>query len=805
MNYSVESKDYSLDGALRVYFDHEVRKVKGGDLEDYDLFLYKIKNRSKFLHQEHPVDISPETFTYKNYWTDFAKKSVEGMWVDDEGTAVYMPPKLFYYTNYVKILGNLTSGEDGAVTRSRMSPNLSSLEWIQFSYIICADGFSGFKDDDEFTCNLLVKKLHQGVVLSKYEQRGLANNCFNEKGNLKVFVDPWEYLTRFYLVDNPRGELGRALYENPVTDILVSGSRDVSKSYTAYGGDFMHEWTFGGIKSIDGKDAASTKRLFSMVSGTKNPLNRSAGIIKGFYDSQPGKFEFADEDQPDVMGAFYKKSYGTWENGNTVEHTIKTKQYTEALSGSSLQISVVTPDRKRVGAGDRFVRMYIEEAGLIEYITDIHGTNRDSMISDGEVKIGSAYITGTAGDLKAIEGMKKLILNPVGYTIFAIPNYWRDAERNSIALFLSAMYRFRGRQDSNGNNDLQDALEKLHNDRVKNAETMDSTAFDDYVLNSPISPNEMLRPNRRSFLPVKEAQDRLADIEDYKYLEARHTTGKLFWDASEKYGVGFNRDDSLHPIMGYNIDRSKIDLAGAFSFFEHPPSYIPDGLFWVIFDPVGKPGPGATLDASLNCAIVYKYFYTGNENTMEDCIVAEWIGRDNDIDDSYEKVVKLAKYYNARIFPETNTPGFIDYCKRNDYFHMLQEEAYIAEREINPNYRKRGAVGFSIYGPKKKPWLLQRTKKWLTRKRGYNQDTGEFHSRTIDHILSTRCLEEITAFDYTKGNYDYISCLLGLSLLLAQLEEEPIEIKEKEPEPERFEVTYTTVPSKRRRSTFETW
>ena len=791
----IQNKD-SLNGSQSVQFDHSLRELKVGDLQQWDLFPYKIQNRELFLDRNHPENINPESFSYDTYWDAFEKKCVEGLWVDDNGTWVYMMPKLFYYINYAIILGSEDGDEDN---RKRIKPDLSSLEWVGLSYLLGVDGFSGFEDDDTYTCNYLVKRLFDGREVNKFEIKKLDANCYQPNGELKIYVDPWEYLTRFYLIDSPAEKpLGLPLYENGRQNGMFFGSRATAKSYITYVADFMHEWTFGGVRKYENIKNSNTRLLFAMGSGAAGPLNRSVSLISSFYDKQPGQFKYPDPKRPPQLGPFYKNIVGSW--GPETEHKVKSKQGTDKLRGSSLQISVITPDKKRICAGDRFRRVYIEEAGFLPYITEVHAANKDSLL-EGKKSTGSAIYTGTSGDLKAIAGPKKLFENPHAYSIFGIPNYWKNPD-GKIGLFLPAYYKFREYKDPQGNNDLITALEVLSEERVINAEQMDSSSFDDYVMYAPITPDEMLRPNRRSFLPVAEAQMRLSDIDAYDYWNINANVGQLDWNPSEPYGVRFNKDTKnvLSPILEYNIDRSKIDIAGAYVLFEPPMADIPEGLYTVIYDPVSKPGKGESLDASLNVAFVYKGFYKGNEDTLEDGIVAEWVGREDDLYANYERVIKLAKYYNAKIFPETNTAGFVTWCRENDYGHMLQQEAYLAEQEINPNFRRRGAVGFNVYGDRKKPWLLQKLKSWLLHKRGVDAE-GNFTSRNIDHILSTRLLDEIVNFNET-GNFDYISALLGLMLHIAQTDKEDIELIDPYKEEEEL-VFKPQTRHKRRRSSFE--
>ena len=246
--WKVVNKKESLDGARQVEFDHSVREISAGDLKDYDLFLYKMKDRELFYQRDHYKNISPESFTFENYWNDFWKRCLEGEWINDKGTWVYFMPKLFYYVNYVKIIGNEEGDED---SRTEMSPDLSSLEWLQYSYLLLCDGFSGFEEDDIYTCNKLVWRLANGFFINKYQRKKLEN-CYQPNGELKIYVDPWEYLTRFYLVDNPSDKpLGKALYENSRENGIFMGSRGTAKSYCLYGGDLLHEWTFGGVRTFE--------------------------------------------------------------------------------------------------------------------------------------------------------------------------------------------------------------------------------------------------------------------------------------------------------------------------------------------------------------------------------------------------------------------------------------------------------------------------------------------------------------------------------------------------------------------------
>jgi intein/homing endonuclease len=189
-----------------------------------DLFPYKIKNRDNFIFRDHPVNLNPNSFRFKQYWEDFLKLCLEGKWVNDEGTWVFMMPKLFFYINYVVL-----SDEE----RNRINPRLRDNEWIAFTYFLCSEGFSGFEGDDKYTCNKYVGKLQRGELLQKFEQKALDEDKFvkTESGEYKQYVDPWVYLTETYLITDKRDKpLGQPIYSNGYYNVMMLCARAVGKA-----------------------------------------------------------------------------------------------------------------------------------------------------------------------------------------------------------------------------------------------------------------------------------------------------------------------------------------------------------------------------------------------------------------------------------------------------------------------------------------------------------------------------------------------------------------------------------------------
>lgn len=344
-----------------------------------DLFPYKIKNRDNFIYRDHPVGLNPNSFRFKQYWEDFLKLCLEGKWVNDEGTWVFMMPKLFFYINYVVL-----SDEE----RNRINPRLRDNEWIAFTYFLCSEGFSGFEGDDKYTCNKHVGKLQRGELLQKFEQKAIDEDQFvkTENGEYKQYVDPWTYLTETYLITDKRDRpLGQPIYNNGYYNIMMLCARAIGKSYAVFMGYFFHEWLFGGIKRYEDRFKVNNDVLFTLTSPDTKALTRSVSNLQRAYYQMPGQYEFPTKKKDKSVkyyGPFYKNIRGTWQVGasaSTVEHVVKKKDNTNAITGSLTQITLMKPTDFKILTGDRFRQAIIEEVGFVKNLKQIFSASKDAL------------------------------------------------------------------------------------------------------------------------------------------------------------------------------------------------------------------------------------------------------------------------------------------------------------------------------------------------------------------------------------------------------------------------------------------
>lgn len=736
-----------------------------------DLFPYKIKEREKFYQRDHPENLEPDTFLWEKYWGEFESKCIEGTWVQDGKTWVFMPPKLFWFINYIKI----TDEEKNII-----QPWLRDIEWIIATYWLCCEGFSGFEKDTKYTCHYLAAKARDGE-LDEIEQEIIPPSCYN-RGKLKQYVDPWTYLTRTYLIDDPRGPLGRPLYspskkrkhkENSgVTELLnkknylLIGCRGVSKTLQFFPGISFHEYSFSGVKYTEQLDKTARPIDIVLVGPEGDAFQRSLNSIQDFYDSQPGEYVF-DKDKV-YKGFAYKNKQGSLldlKNAG-IKHLIKEKDNKIVHSGARIQVGTLHEKSIKKLVGGRLSILGIEEVGLVgDFLHDVMSMTYDTMRVSGKVT-GIIGMMGTSGDLNHFEAVNDLFLHPSRYNIFGIPNYWENSNKE-IGLFISAVYQNRDYEDEQGNIKLKQAF-KSYIKKYKSWDAdQDAQAAVTLKLNNPIEPRHTLIPNVNSIYNKERVQKQLSHIEQNDLWEKYAIAGSLEYDTFATRGVRFDRDpDTSKVITELNPNFKKINKEGRFVMFEHPRDNIPDYTYWVIVDPT-RPASGD--GSSLYGLIVYKH-HLANGGWLSDGIAGVWKGRYFDLQDNYHQIIKIAKFFGAKIWHENNTGGFTNFCRTNKFLSMLQPSFDPITFKNDP-YGKQstGDYGFRLT-KRNKPTGELLFSQWLNEVRKVDEITKIPTRRNVDWVYSKMLLNEVKGHT-PSGNFDLLSCGIGLGLLLDSLGE----------------------------------
>ena len=745
-------------------------ELENGDFA-VDLFPYKIKDVNNFYNREHPKDLNPRTFLYKKYWGARAKDYTEGRWINDSGTWFFLMPKLDFYLNYVII-----SDED----RNRRHPSLRDIELIMFTYFLCSQGFSGFDGDDKYTCNKYVGKLVNNEKLQAYEKKALDEDksVLKEDGTYKEYVNPWIYLTETYLLtDNRNKPLGQAIYSNGYYNIMLLACRGLGKTYSVFLGLFLHEWLFGSVRKIVEISDSNNFTQFGMAAADADALSKSIANLDAAYYEFPGQYVFqVNKTSIQYWGPFFKYTRGNWKvgsSGGEVEHILKLKKGGKIrLKGSKCQIALIGNSKARIFAGDRYRLILIEETGFVKNLKGILNASNDS-VKVGKRRKGQIVMLGTGGAFELIADAKEVFENPNTYNVFPIPNYWVKKTDKYCGLFLA---RYLQSEDFkvNGNTNYYDALFDSVKDRELSKATKDSKSFAEETSFNPIYPKELLIPTTKSVLPTQELQDHLDHIISSGLWEQISMIGSFGYNRSDgSVEFRLDKEKTLVPITKWGRDKDIQDATGAWVLYEEPPEFIPEGLYYILYDPYKQSGSGTSLQSIL----VYKSKYVGygEGKAMEDTIVASYIGRIPEMDRSYEEAIKAARYFNATIFPEMNDMGFGEYVNRKNYNFLMQKTPVSLLKTIKGStWRAHDRSAFNFGVKVNEPmniWSINRLANWLMEVIMVD-DKGLPIKRRYQNIVDLRLLSELVNFDFeNKVDFDSVSALMLLPYLLGDMDE----------------------------------
>ena len=72
-------------------------------MQEYPRIFPELYDLTDFFKLNHPKNEHPQSVFYAEYWQDFERKSIEGVWGKDKeknkGGWRYCPPPLFFFIN----------------------------------------------------------------------------------------------------------------------------------------------------------------------------------------------------------------------------------------------------------------------------------------------------------------------------------------------------------------------------------------------------------------------------------------------------------------------------------------------------------------------------------------------------------------------------------------------------------------------------------------------------------------------------------------------------------------------------------
>lgn len=736
-----------------------------GHIDKYpivSLFPYQIKNREKFIHRDHPpIDKdNPQTIAhYREQW----KRIVEGLWVldeDEEGnsTWVFMMPKLYFYVNCGTI-----NKEDASGQRYDGPPDLRDNEWISASYTLCYDGFSGFENDPDYTCNDDIRRVEEGEELTPYEKEALVDqSVLKEDGTYKKYVNAWDYLTVTYLIEDPRPfSLGKPLYWNGSYNAMHLASRKYGKTYWLSGGDFVHEFITNGVREVRYLDRRKRKSKISLFVGTadKKHLETFMTVAELSWRNVPGKSR-------QMASPLFRDAVGVW-NADRAQITqgYRPLGSTEIVgSGSEIANAIIQPNKAEIVVSRRSRRINVDEVGLVKNIIDVHDAAEGTLRATGK-QSGSLVGSGTGGNIDAIQQTKEMSTDPIRFNIYPVPNYWKD--NRPFCLFTPVTYTEDKYKDKNGNTDLHAATAGVLADRHKKSGG-DLSKITKHRQNFPIIPDEMFLAGKSDYFSKDVIIDRIQLLEDGLWEKQAKLFDLTIGPERREGGYEviakqhYRYDNVIRTIFASDIK----DRTGELVVYEepkpHPTDYAhEDSLYKVVLDPVSD----KTTGRSYVGIVVYKGYPMRETEPGEivNNIVATFKGRRED-EENHRMAMLLCLWYKCKLQFENNVGGVGAFFDKHSLGGLIQPPPFDVIKDnikSTTQGKDRGvAISYDL-----KVRLMRALK--FHHNQVVRRDEAGRDFRWIEDCYDLALLYEMNFYD-EDTNVDLISAMLILMLWLEQ-------------------------------------
>jgi hypothetical protein len=696
-------------------------------------YVLRINNSSNFIIKEIPI-INPKHFYYKIFWKEQLKRIIEGFWsLDDasvnvdvsninsiepflehKGSWRYMPPALYFYIQFGTIK-NKKKSDSGTSAKKLNRPLLRDIDWEIFYDVLIINGFSGFENDDEYTCYEELINPEFDIDFFKnntcIDEEGelikhIYTNVINSKGEVKKYINPQEYVRKLHNVP-----LGAPVYNNPAKNYMILATRSLGKSYSI-AGILCHEIIIDGRKNYTPGEQLPVTELF-VGSGDARKSKDLMMKVRDIMNNLPGAW--AKGSKQEVPAPFYKHMKGSIEPGGKWIHSYKKKiagEWREVGSKSNITHIPFTTENPEAAAGGRYRYIVIEEAGLTPNTLAIHGSNDAATSQDGKL-FGSSIYIGTGGSVEKIIETETMFRKPEQYKMLSFDDIWKGSGK--IARFIPAIYIDSDLKDKNGNTDIKRAYDRYNNRRKTRESESNPRALYMEKMNYPLEPDEMFLSGKGGFFPTNELRRRRVDLTSDEVLLNSFMRVEFGLNAGEPYMI--SSDKIVITDYPYTNSRGTDTAIEIYTLpIRDDEGKIPFFRYIAGLDPVDD--DDVNNDSSLQSIFIL--------DSWTDEIVAEYTGRPLLAETYYEQVRRLLLFYNATVNYESNKKGIYGHFSRNNSLFLFTTtpesliEKNLLKTQSNVGNKKYGTPANEAVNDEARKrilaWLLANNKKYTIMK-----------------------------------------------------------------------------------------
>jgi hypothetical protein len=386
-------------------------------------------------------------------------------------------------------------------------------------------------------------------------------------------------------------------------------------------------------------------------------------------------------------------SVGEWQQ--KIEYTENGRKTERGRKGVMQALSFEQSDT--AGVGGLCTLFFYEEAGIAKSMDKTYEFMLPALQA-GEITTGYFIASGTVGDLKQCEPLRKYMYKAKKNGFYEVTNKWSDSKGTVLntGLFIPEQWSMPGYIDEFGNSLVEEALESISALKKQWKEDLDPETYQIRCSQRPTNMEEAFAFRGESIFPLELVKSHKRSIEegDYPY---------------KCYNLEFNGSNEViasqttkKPILVFPTEKNAEDKSGAIQVWEEPDEEKTFcTTYFASIDPVSE---GKTVTSDSLCSIhVYKNPIHvqrvkadgSTESYMEgDKIVAAWCGRFDDINKTHERLELIIEWYQAWTIIESNVPLFIQHMQfKRKQKYLVPSTQIVYSKEI-----QQSKTQFQQYG-----------------------------------------------------------------------------------------------------------
>lgn len=409
----------------------------------------------------------------------------------------------------------------------------------------------------------------------------------------------------------------------------------------------------------------------------------------------------------------------------------KTPDGRKVQIGNMSTVTGISFDKDAIsGVGGATDELDYEEGGVAPTADITYGYMRQAM-REGALTSGIFVIGGSVGDLSQCNPLKEFLLHPKENDFYPVYSNLLDENgtEGETALFIPEQWSMPPFIDDYGNSLVAEAMQYLNDEYERIKKEKSPEAYQLEVSQRPRNIKEAFAIRTVSKFPVKHTSRQVKRIEDnmyyLKYVDLeRNDENQIVYKPSDR------------KPCEYPVQMKAEDKRGCVVIHEHPGKNLdcgPNSLYYFSVDPVevGKTVSSdslASIYIYMNPVEVTRIDAEGESETYieGDKLVAEWVGRYEDVNETNEQMSLLIEYYNAWGISENNKGSFNNYMfLKKRMKHLADSKQMLFDKELSASQNVHQKYGWTKTGSDDTGmWkrVLEYGVDWLSEELGDKQD-----------------------------------------------------------------------------------